>query len=496
MRSVPKSHGARMPGLLCVAKVGAALIAAGSFMQSVCAAEVVIRPLEYTKALKNPCKGLRYNGGQASVKPNNPLISLSHDYIRWNTIENSESDGIEKIRSFCNNAWKEFPSINVKVIPRVYLDWPNQGAYWPADMTTGDYSSAQFKSRMVRLIQRLGQLWDNDPRVAFVEMGIIGQWGEQHDPEPDDAMQKLLAETYLAAFKHKLLMRRYPKYFTKYPTLGLYWDSFAHPQDDESRLILAWGNRWQSIALGGEVAYNWGSAIAVFGNSPTTTVSTPSYYNRVVNSSRRLHWNHLGWVAGYDCTNSATVAGGKALQDALGYLFVLDQATYPSRVEPGRPFSAGFVVRNTGSSPMYYNWPVELSLLDPASKKPVFTALFANVDIRTWLPGTNWQYNSGNPSVAGIGYQTPAAPITVSATFTLPSSVPLGEYILALAILDPAGMKPSLRFSIVNYCNGGRHPLGLIGVGRDVTNPVLNAASFNDPGQDNSLGYDKKGRGS
>jgi hypothetical protein len=339
------------------------LLAAGSFIQSVRASDVVIRPREYAKALKNPCKGLRYNGGEANVSPNNPLISLSHDYIRWNTIENSESDGMDKIRDFCNTAWKDLPSKNVKAIPRVYLDWPKRGAYWPADMTAGDYSSARFKSRLVRLIRRLGQLWDGDPRVAFVEMGLIGQWGEQHDPSPDEAMQKLLADTYLAAFKHKLVMRRYANHFT---------------------------------------------------------------------------------------------------------------------------------VRNTRSSPMYYNWPVELSLLDPASKKPVFAAVFANVDLRTWLPGTNWQYNAGNPSVAGAGYQTPAVPNTVRGTFTLPPSVHTGEYIVALAVLDPAGMKPGLRFSIVNYFNGGRHPLGLIGVGRDVANPVLNAASFDDPAQDNSLGYDGK----
>jgi hypothetical protein len=67
-----------------------------------------------------------------------------------------------------------------------------------------------------------------------------------------------------------------------------------------------------------------------------------------------------------------------------------------------------------------------------------------------------------------------------------------GEYTLDLAILDPAGMKPSLRFSTVNYFNGGRHPLGLIGVGRDMANPALNAASFDDPMQDNSLGYEGK----
>ena len=106
---------------------------------------------------------------------------------------------------------------------------------------------------MVRLIRRLGQLWDDDPRVAFVEMGILGQWGEQHDPTPGNAMQKLLAETYLTAFKHKLLMRRYADHFTNYPTLGLYWDSLRTRRTMNPLRFLPgeiagkrsrWGARW------------------------------------------------------------------------------------------------------------------------------------------------------------------------------------------------------------------------------------------------------------
>ena len=104
--------------LPCIVKAGAVLIISGSFLQAVCAAEVVVRPLEYGKALKNPCKGLRYNGGQANVKPNNPLMSLAHDYIRWNSIENSESDGIEKIRrSFATRPGKTSRQVMSRSFP-------------------------------------------------------------------------------------------------------------------------------------------------------------------------------------------------------------------------------------------------------------------------------------------------------------------------------------------------------------------------------------------
>jgi hypothetical protein len=48
-----------------------------------------------------------------------------------------------------------------------------------------------------------------------------------------------------------------------------------------------------------------------------------------------------------------------------------------------------FDVTNTGSAPFYYNWPVEVALLDPETKKPVWKSTF-DTDIRKWLPGEGW----------------------------------------------------------------------------------------------------------
>ena len=47
-------------------------------------------------------------------------------------------------------------------------------------------------------------------------------------------------------------------------------------------------------------------------------------------------------------------------------------------------------MRNTGSAPFYPDWPVAVALLDSTTKKPVWSAPLADVDIRKWLPGEDW----------------------------------------------------------------------------------------------------------
>ena len=166
----------------------------------------------------------------------------------------------------------------------------------------------------------------------------------------------------------------------------------------------------------------------------------------------------------------------------LGYRYILDKVCYPAQISPNKTFSVTFVVRNVGSAPFYYRWPVEISLLDPKAKIPVWRDTFQDVDIRQWLPGDKWNSTTKSYDLKPIDYQT-------DGTFQLPQTVKTGEYIVALAILDPAGMVPSVRFATENYFEGGRHPIGLVGVGKTVLDPVLNPVSFSDPADDRTLKY-------
>jgi Domain of unknown function (DUF4832) len=432
-------------------------------------AEVTVVPAVSDQAFRNPLKGFRPDLGDS-----HPYGATLRQYVKWNDIENNASDGVDKIRSYSNAKWKDLPATGAKVIPRVYLDFPGVGTYWPADMSTGDFTSNQFKQRALKMIAKLGEAWDNDPRVAFVQTGILGKWGEQHSPSPDVAMQTLIGDAFKAAFKNKLLINRYPTAFQNYGW-GIYWDSFGC---EENVALKALGPRWKSQPMDGEIAYDFCKPA---GDSPLADVSSAANYEKIMGLVRDFHTTDLGWIASAPYNNS-TAAGIDALQKTFGYRYVINEARLPSRVDPGQSFSVNLRVTNTGSAPFYYQWPIEIALLDEATRKPVWKQTSTAVDIRTWIAGDGW-------NAASKAYSSPAPSIASSIRVSLPATLASGRYVLTVAIVDPAGMQPAVRFATRNYVKGGRHPLGRVAVGTAVTDSTLSGFAFDDLKVDAALPY-------
>ncbi|MCP4451004.1 MAG: DUF4832 domain-containing protein [Planctomycetes bacterium] len=441
---------------------------------------VVIRPAEYAGALRNPMKGFTNRG----FREHNPWATLVHSYIRWNQIENDESDGIDKIRDWCDAEWQGVSDRNQKVIPRVYLHWSGDRKYWPADMTPDDYTSDQFVARVTRLVKRLGICWDTDPRVAHVELGLIGKWGEHHSPAPTPEIERLLGRAFEAAFVHTQVLVRHPWQEFKGHGFGGYWDSWAHASqmDSHGQGMASLGDRWRTSLIGGETAYDWGRYKEQPGDSPTDTVSDPVHRQFLIDTIRSLHCTQLRWVSDYDQANVLARVGAEAVQKAFGYRYVLQEIHYPRQIEQGDPFEVTFNVINTGSAPFYYDWPVELSLLDRNSNEPVWRGVFEGVDIRSWMPGDQW-----NPTAQA--YTKPAIPNTGHGVFEVNDTVKTGTYVLAIAVLDPAGQVPSLRLATRNYQQDGRHPLGFVGVGVRPRVTQLDPTGFDDPKEDQTLHY-------
>jgi hypothetical protein len=436
-----------------------------------------VYPKEYTGALRNPHKGFTNRG----FKENNEWATLTHSYIRWNEIERDSSDGIERIKAWCDENWKEVENNNMKVIPRVYLHWDGDRTYWPSDLETFDYTSPQFQRRLENMIRKLGACWDTDPRVAHVEMGIIGKWGEHHSPEPSKEVEHILGQGFRKAFQNKKVMVRHPWEFRE-QGFGIYWDSWAHydQMDSHGQGIYEIGDRWKTEIIGGEAAYDWGNWKIQPGENPTATVRDSVHRNFFIHTIRWLHCTQLRWVGNYNQEDPAARAGAEEIQKVFGYRFVIDKVTFPEYLNKGKDFNVAFTVRNTGSAPFYYQWPVELSLLDD-SNQVVWASEFENADIRTWMPG------EGNYTSAG--YEIKAEPFHIEGIFKLPENIPSGKYKLALAVLDPAGRLPSLRFAIENYINGGRHPVGFTGVEYKIKKGEEGSLKFDDPGLDKSLRY-------
>jgi hypothetical protein len=459
---------------------------------------VTVIPAEFHGAINNPLKGFR------DYQPEGYGL-LKRQYIKWNDIEVGADDTVERIiahtKRITETKGKRFEDLNVKLVPRVYLDWNGSPGkqFWPADLHAFDYDSPAFQERLRRLVAKLGEAWDDDPRIFAVQMGLIGHFGEHHNPAPTAEQRRLLTEAFQRAFKNKPVLARHNDAEFMQAGFGIYYDTFANldreppggPKDQFPwQATYVYSNIWKHAPTEGEVEYNWqkqresAKPTETFGRTPDETMTVPAYRRYMLDKIRRYHASYLGWISGYNASNPEVLAGAAELQKAFGYRFVLDSAGYPLAVQAGKQFTVKLTVRNTGSTPFYLDWPVAVALLNPATRRPVWSAPLSGVDIRKWLPGEEWDS-------AAFAYRRPAVPQHEEGRAALSADIKSGQYILALAILDrQGGMLPSARFAIYNYFRGGWHPLGFIGVGEAPREAALTNVKFDSPAFDDSLHYE------
>ena len=277
-----------------------------------------LTPRHYERALRNPLKGFT----TLNARTDHEWATLAHQYIKWNELEGVETDSVEKIRAFCDAKWKGYAEKNVKVIPRVYLHWSGADQkYWPTDMETDDYTSPQFQQRVARFIEKLGEAWDNDPRVAFVELGLFGKWGEHHSPSPTAELQQFAGAAFEEAFPNKLVSVRHAWSEFQGFGFGEYWDSWAHYQQmwahgQPIRELNERTGLWRTNYVGGETAYDWGLWKTQPGQNATDSVSDPVHRDFVINTIRWLHCTQLRWIANYDAEDPTARAGAEAFPPA------------------------------------------------------------------------------------------------------------------------------------------------------------------------------------
>jgi hypothetical protein len=463
---------------------------------------VTVTPPEFTGAINNPLKGFR------KFKEEGYGL-LERRYIKWSDIEIGADDSVERIIAHTNKITNikgtRFEDLNIKLIPRVFLDWKGETdrkeglqQHWPADLHAFDYDSPAFQQRLGALVSKLGQAWDEDPRIFAVQMGLIGRFGEHHNPAPTAAQRQMLSDTFQKAFKHKPILVRHndPEFMDA--GFGIYYDTFANvsreppagPKDQFPwQATHVYPDIWKLAPIEGEVEYNWqmqrteAKPDETFGRTPNETMTVPSYRRYMIDKIHRYHASYLGWIADYDQSNSEVLAGAGEIQKTFGYRFVIDGVSYPQAAQPGADLPVKLTIRNTGSAPFYLDWPVAVGLLDPATTKPVWSASLNGVDIRKCMPGEDWNSDA-------FAYRRPAVALVGNGLATLPHDLKKGQYIIALAILDrQGGMLPSVRFATTHYLRGGWHPMGFVGIGEMPKMVTLEEVNFDSPAFDDSLHY-------
>ncbi len=318
--------------------------------------------------------------------------------------------------------------------------WTNTNTQpWPPAVDhTPDYEDPRLRAALTNFIHAFGRRYDGDPRLGFVGLGLLGTWGEWHNHPNDQwfaskTVQREVLDAYEAAFRKTRLVARYPagpddpRYAENHRrALGYHDDSFAwatvhtgRPGDAwffETRLRTAGAvDKWRTQPIGGEVRPEVWSCLF---DEPSCAPAGQEF-------ERCLEVTHASWLC-HEGLFRGPVQGAareRALRAArrLGYEF---HVALVQLNRAGGRLSVALTVTNTGVAPFYYDWPVELGVLDPAGQ------------VRVRWP-TDWKLPGILPGelAAVWRFETPAP------------ALPAGPAWLALHVPNPLPNGPPVRFA-------------------------------------------------
>jgi hypothetical protein len=378
-----------------------------------------------------------------------------------------------------------------QAVMRVYLDYPTRttgipqflldaglkvhpytffgNTMQPSDSVSPDYDDPRLVDAMTHFIAEFGRRYDGDPRLGFIELGLVGFWGEWHtwpmdgtdhetavlkarpDPKvenwmPSQQTQQKIIQAYADAFTKTRLLMRYPMlppvgqtaspgrlipYGSLKYNIGYHDDSFAYNTlfgldwYFMGRLEWAGGlDKWKTAPIGGELRPEVQLSIWV----------QPDPRNDTEDFSAAVDDSHVSWLIAHGIfvakgVTSTTDLYKRALQGAqrMGYEFYVN-AVKLSDISTGAPFQVGIRVENRGVAPFYYDWPVELGVLD-----------FTGHLVTTYTPG--WTLSRILPAASG---ELPYSELT----YTNPTAhLATGTYTLTLHVVNPLSNGKPLKFA-------------------------------------------------
>ena len=358
-------------------------------------------------------------------------------YASWRELEPVEGDF--RFEQW-EKQWNVDAAIDKHIIFRVYVDYPSLPSGLPDWLRRAgvketaykehgggkspDYDDPRMIAGMERLIAALGERYNKHPRIAFVQLGLLGFWGEWHTwprgklyASPDT--ERRVIEAYRKSFPDKSLMVRYAKgYAGQQKWIGFHDDMFPQDTDNGEDWSFLSGLRktkrtqnWQVAVVGGEMVPN--KAKQWLGGDFDTTLTM-------------LHRSHFTWVGPYcpalERSNDEVFRKrSEELVRKLGYEFQITEVAHPAQVKAKQSARLTLKGKNLGVAPFYYPWSVEWAFLDSSGKA---VKLFKTAwDIRTWTPGA----------------------LAEDATIAL--DIPAGTYRLAIGIRDPWKDQPAIRFA-------------------------------------------------
>lgn len=447
-------------------------------------------PKEIDSVLYNPFMGWVPWAHTAESYAEQPfrLVMAS---ITWKELEPKKGqfdfESIEK-----KNNFDHWASKGVKIILQFNMDYPDNEKHmdipdWLYSEIEGkgtwynyrnentkmgfspDYKNEKLIENHKRLISKFAERYDKDPRIFMILIGSCGHWGEWHTTYIEDQKaagrfptieySNQYVQHYVDYFKNKPLSMRYPSEIGAKNHLGLFNNAFGS-YDQTQKWFLDWAlyghqdgynpgythppmpNFWLDAPSGGE-----------FGYYPGLQWLEDSAMTETLRQARETHISWLG-----PCCPVQVEVGDKLqpnidkMMKTMGYRFVIKSVTHADKVKAGNTLKISMDWINKGVAPFYFEWPIELSLVDSSGK--IVAKKTTNDDITTILPSEE--------------------PTNFTPSLEIPSNLPEGQYKLCAAILDPDTNKPGIQLAIDGKRSDGRYSLSTVDVIRDnVSTPTI-----------------------
>ncbi len=229
-------------------------------------------------------------------------------------------------------------------------------------------------------IRKIGERFDADPTLAFVDVSFPGAWGEGSSVELfSEEILKCYLDIYTQAFPHTALIGQISA-----PELTNYMNQ---------NLPVGWradciGNPWQ---MENYVPQYSEPMKALW---KTGHVSMESYW--WLGEWKRKGWDldsiidaTLSWhISTFNAKSLPIPREWQEKIDAwvakMGYHFVIDQVTYPEAATVGASLSVQLTVTNVGVAPIYHRLPLRIRLKSKTAEC-IFTT---DVDITKWIEGS------------------------------------------------------------------------------------------------------------
>jgi hypothetical protein len=247
--------------------------------------------------------------------------------------------------------------------------------------TTPDYNNDTLIQALENFIAEFGRVYDNDDRIAFVQIGLIGHWGEWHsfyfssdfaDFFPTPEVQNRILAAYDTAFNSRhLLVSQDVLGQASVPTfsgrsIGFHDDNVPVETISDSQDFF-WNRMqefmldgiWSTLPIGGEIQPKYKDILF---DDPSQADEPLQYYNEVVDT---IHASWFLYDHAFEDNNWTGEVRSRveAASRRLGYEFAATEVLLQDTTQAGA-LNVSVRIENNGVAPFYYDWPFELAAIN------------------------------------------------------------------------------------------------------------------------------------